>query len=158
MYGMWVFLASSMDRTFVFHHKTITIPATEILALNPIIDVFLIPAFAKGLYPLMARIGVRKNLVFITNSKAPLTALKRIGLGIVFTSAAMVVSGFVQLAVSNNAANSVSILWIIPQIFLVSCGEVLLSVTAYEFAYTQAPKNMKGEKIAVSFFAYDKVY
>jgi POT family proton-dependent oligopeptide transporter len=87
----------------------------------------------------------------LLTKQAPLTSLKRMGLGIVFTSSAMLVSGFVQLAVTNSPANSVSVLWIIPQIFLVSCGEVLLSVTAYEFAYTQAPKNMKGKKIKCRF-------
>jgi dipeptide/tripeptide permease len=70
--------------------------------------------------------------------------LKRIGLGILCTSAALAIAGFVQLAIDHSPANSVSVAWIIPQFVAVSCGEVLLSVTAYEFAYTQAPKTMKG--------------
>ena len=82
----------------------------------------------------------------------PLTSLKRIGLGILFTSGSLLVAGFVQLTVSNSPPNTISVAYIIPQFFLVSCGEVLLSVTAYEFAYTQAPKNMKGLLTALWLF------
>ncbi len=63
------------------------------------------------------------------------------GAGLLCTGSSLVVAGFVQLAV-NKA--KISVFWIIPQFFLVSCGEILLSVTVYEFAYTQAPKSMKG--------------
>jgi dipeptide/tripeptide permease len=44
----------------------------------------------------------------------------------------------------NRHPGEISIVWIIPQFFLVSCSEILLSVTGYEFAYTQAPASMKG--------------
>ncbi|XP_039253126.2 solute carrier family 15 member 2-like isoform X1 [Styela clava] len=37
----------------------------------------------------------------------------------------------------------VSVAWMIPQYVLITVGEVFLSVTGLEFAYTQAPPNMK---------------
>ncbi|XP_004680348.1 PREDICTED: solute carrier family 15 member 1 [Condylura cristata] len=39
--------------------------------------------------------------------------------------------------------NQVSILLQIPQYFLLTCGEVVFSVTGLEFSYSQAPSNMK---------------
>lgn len=36
--------------------------------------------------------------------------------------------------------------WMVPQYFLVSIAEILLSVTVYELAYSQAPKSMKAKK------------
>ncbi|CAJ0594342.1 unnamed protein product [Cylicocyclus nassatus] len=39
--------------------------------------------------------------------------------------------------------NTVSILWVLPQYFVITIGEVLLSVTGLEFAYSQSAPNMK---------------
>ncbi|KAB5584624.1 hypothetical protein PHYPO_G00109660 [Pangasianodon hypophthalmus] len=39
--------------------------------------------------------------------------------------------------------NTIHMAWQIPQYFLMTCGEVVFSVTGLEFSYSQAPKNMK---------------
>ncbi|NWU79706.1 S15A1 protein, partial [Onychorhynchus coronatus] len=39
--------------------------------------------------------------------------------------------------------SSVHMAWQIPQYFLLTCGEVIFSVTGLEFSYSQAPSNMK---------------
>ncbi|CAK8674326.1 unnamed protein product [Clavelina lepadiformis] len=39
--------------------------------------------------------------------------------------------------------NDVSIFWMIPQYFIITLGEVFLSVTGLEFSYSQAPQSMK---------------
>ncbi|XP_071426515.1 solute carrier family 15 member 1-like [Pithys albifrons albifrons] len=41
------------------------------------------------------------------------------------------------------APSTVHMLWQIPQYFLLTCGEVVFSVTGLEFSYSQAPSNMK---------------
>ena len=40
-------------------------------------------------------------------------------------------------------ANEVHMMWQIPQIFLMTTGEILISVTGLEFSYSQAPLFMK---------------
>merc|ERR1711879_186569 len=39
--------------------------------------------------------------------------------------------------------NDVSLLWIIPQFFVITVAEVMISITGLEFAYTQAPITLK---------------
>ena len=39
--------------------------------------------------------------------------------------------------------NSVHIFWLFPQIFVITVGEILFSVTGLEFSYSQAPESMK---------------
>ncbi|NXO06362.1 S15A1 protein, partial [Oriolus oriolus] len=54
------------------------------------------------------------------------------------------------------APSTVHMAWQIPQYFLLTCGEVLFSVTGLEFSYSQAPSNMKsvlqaGWQLTVAF-------
>jgi len=39
--------------------------------------------------------------------------------------------------------NDVNLFWMVPQYFIITLGEVFLSVTGLEFAYSQAPQSMK---------------
>ncbi|KAK3575686.1 hypothetical protein QTP86_034776 [Hemibagrus guttatus] len=45
--------------------------------------------------------------------------------------------------VEDIKPNAMHMAWQIPQYFLMTCGEVVFSVTGLEFSYSQAPKNMK---------------
>jgi hypothetical protein len=45
--------------------------------------------------------------------------------------------------------NTISILWQIPQYFVISVAEVLFSITGNEFAYSQAPHSMKAVVMAL---------
>ena len=42
-----------------------------------------------------------------------------------------------------TAENTVHMLWLIPQYFLISCGEIMVSITGLELSYSQAPVSMK---------------
>ena len=44
---------------------------------------------------------------------------------------------------AHNPHERISLLWQLPQWLVFSVGEVLTSVTALEFAYTEAPESMK---------------
>merc|ERR1712039_486531 len=39
--------------------------------------------------------------------------------------------------------NSIHILWLIPQYFVITASEIMISVTGLEFSYSQAPESMK---------------
>ena len=40
-------------------------------------------------------------------------------------------------------ANSLHMMWLLPQYIILTCGEILFSITGLEFAYTQSPTTMK---------------
>ena len=42
-----------------------------------------------------------------------------------------------------TSENSVHMMWLIPQYFIITAGEIMFSVTGLEFSYSQAPECMK---------------
>jgi len=64
------------------------------------------------------------------------------GAGIAFSGLAWIAAGAIQLAIDGGDA--VSITWQVLPYALLTFGEVLVSATGLEFAYSQAPAVMKG--------------
>ena len=62
--------------------------------------------------------------------------------GIALTSSAWLVIGWIQLQMDGGT--TMSILWQLLPYALLTLGEVLVSATGLEFAYSQAPASMKG--------------
>lgn len=119
----WVLQAGEMTRPEWFH------PA-QMQALNPALVMLLIPFNNLVLYPLLRRRGIE------------MTALRRMTAGMVFAGLSWVVAGSFQLALDEGDA--LSIAWQILPYALLTLGEVLVSATGLEFAYSQAPASMKG--------------
>ncbi|WP_193315576.1 POT-type proton-dependent oligopeptide transporter [Janthinobacterium aquaticum] len=119
----WIVQANTMEKPSWF------LPA-QMQALNPMLVMLLIPFNNLVLYPLLARFGMEA------------TALRRMTAGIGFSSLAWIVIGLLQL--SLDSGNAVSIMWQILPYALLTFGEVLVSATGLEFAYSQAPVSMKG--------------
>ena len=99
-------------------------------ALNPLLVMLLIPFNNIVLYPLVRKLG------FVV------TALRRMGGGIAISGVSWIVAGVLQLWIDGGA--EVSLAWQSLPYLLLTFGEVLVSATALEFAYSQAPHAMKG--------------
>lgn len=113
----------------------VTQPA-QMQAINPLLVMLLIPFNNLVLYPLLRRAGFEP------------TPLRRMGFGIAFSGLAWVCAGIIQLWIDGGDA--VSIMWQIAPYALLTFGEVLVSATGLEFAYSQAPPSMKG--VIMSFW------
>jgi len=113
----------------------------------------LVPIFDKILYPWLAakRVDIRP--------------LRRMEYGMFLTAIAFVLSALLERAIVAQAKASggvedkdqkkeelpktVSLAWQIPQITVLTVGEILLNVTGLEFAYGQAPERMQALILAV---------
>ncbi len=120
--------------TWVLQGQEMTKPewfqAAQMQALNPLLVMLIIPFNNLVLYPALRRMGFQ------------VTALRRMGWGIAFSGLAWIVAGALQLALDGG--DPVSITWQVLPYALLTFGEVLVSATGLEFAYSQAPQPMKG--------------
>lgn len=107
-----------------------TIVPSQMQALNPLLVMLLIPFNNLVLFPACKRLGFE------------MTSLRRMTLGIAFAGASWIVIGWLQLSIDGGSA--VSIAWQVLPYALLTLGEVLVSATGLEFAYSQAPQSMKG--------------
>ena len=111
--------------------------ASQMQALNPLLVMVLIPFNNLVLYPALGRLGIR------------VTQLRRMTAGIAFSGISWIVVGAIQLSMDGGA--NPSILWQTVPYALLTFGEVLVSATGLEFAYSQAPAKMKG--VLMSFWS-----
>ncbi|MBN8261520.1 MAG: MFS transporter [Xanthomonadales bacterium] len=104
--------------------------AGQMQALNPLLIMLLIPFNNLLLYPALRRMGYDP------------TPLRRMGWGIAFAGIAWVLAGLIQLEIDSGTQASLALqTW---PYLLLTFGEVLVSATALEFAYSQATQSMKG--------------
>lgn len=111
--------------------------ASQMQALNPLLVMLLIPFNNLVLYPGLERMGIR------------VTPLRRMTAGMVFAGFSWIVAGAIQLGIDGGSQTS--ILWQVGPYALLTFGEVLVSATGLEFAYSQAPAKMKG--VIMSFWS-----
>lgn len=82
----------------------------------------------------------------ITHNPQGLTSLQRVGIGLIFSIVAMVVSAIVEKERRDNAVKkqtTISAFWLVPQFFLVGAGEAFAYVGQLEFFIREAPERMK---------------
>ena len=103
---------------------------SQMQALNPLLVMLLIPFNNLVLYPLLRKIGFNP------------TPLRRMGWGIAFSGVAWILAAMIQLWIDGGS--DVPLAWQSLPYLLLTFGEVLVSATALEFAYSQAPHAMKG--------------
>lgn len=134
----WVLQGNAMQMphdTWWWPSWLVTTPA-QMQALNPLLVMLLIPFNNLVLYPLLRRMGFEP------------TALRRMGFGIAISGLAWIAAGAIQ--VYMDGGNVTSIAWQILPYALLTFGEVLVSATGLEFAYSQSPPSMKG--VIMSFW------
>lgn len=138
--------------TWVLQGKTMVVPheqwwwpsflvkeAAQMQALNPLLVMLIIPFNNIVLYPALRRMGWDP------------TALRRMGWGIGFSGIAWIAAGFIQLQIDSGTPTSLA--WQMLPYLLLTFGEVLVSATALEFAYSQATQAMKGVIMAFWYLA-----
>jgi len=69
------------------------------------------------------------------------TPLRKIGMGLIAAGLSFLVSAWIESQLA--AGHTPNIGWQMPAYALLSAGEIMVSITALEFAYTQAPPHMK---------------
>ena len=122
--GEWVLQAEKMNRQFLGFQWL----SAQIQAVNAIMILAFIPLFQYVIYPAISKIF-------------PLTPLRKIGIGLIVTGLSFLVSGWIETQIA--VGHSPNIGWQMPAYALLSAGEVMVSITALEFAYTQSPVHMK---------------
>ena len=120
----WVLQAGRMNLTWLGKDW---LPA-QMQSANPVLIMILIPLFSYIIYPGLNKIWF-------------LTPLRKIGIGMFLTAGSFLVPVWIETQL--EIGNQPSIGWqFVAYIFLTS-AEIMVSITALEFAYTQAPKKMK---------------
>ncbi len=121
----WVLQAEKMERSLLGYQ----VKASQMGSLEAVFVLLVIPVFAGWLYPFLERRGLR------------VTALRRMGAGMFVAVLSFAWAAGVQMVLDGGSRPHV--LWQVPAYLLMAVAEVLVSVTALEFAYTQAPASMK---------------
>jgi proton-dependent oligopeptide transporter, POT family len=126
----WVIQASKMDLNFL----GIKWEAEQISFVNAAFILAFIPLFSFIVFPFFNKIGLK------------VTPLRKIGAGFVMTALSFVVIAIIQEWIDAGQVPNIS--WQILAFVILTAGEVLISITCLEYAYTQSPPAMKSTIMA----------
>lgn len=130
----WVFQSQDMDRNFL----GIEWLESQIQVINPIFILAFIPLFTMVIYPSVDKVF-------------KLTPLRKIGIGLFLAAASFGLVTLVQTWIDSGKEPSVA--WQILAYALLTASEVMVSIVALEFSYTQSPRRMKSVIMAVFLVA-----
>jgi POT family proton-dependent oligopeptide transporter len=131
----WVLQAEQLNRKINLGFMEFTVLPGQIQTVNPVFLLLFIPIFTYWIYPFFDKIGVKA------------TPLRRIGAGLALTGLSFVIIAIIQARI--DAHMHPSVWWQIFAYVILSAGEVLVSITGLEYAYTQSPISMKGTMSAI---------
>jgi proton-dependent oligopeptide transporter, POT family len=126
----WVVQAGKMDLNFL----GIKWEAEQISFVNAGFILAFIPLFTMVVYPGLEKAGIA------------VTPLRKIGAGFVLTALSFVMIAIIQEWI--DAGQTPNIGWQIFAFVILTAGEVLISITGLEYAYTQSPPSMKSTIMA----------
>jgi POT family proton-dependent oligopeptide transporter len=113
-----------------------TLLPAQMQAVNPALVMLLVPLTTYGLYPWLERRGLR------------FPPVRRMGVGLMLTGASYLLAAAIQVRIDGGGRPS--LLWQLGPYVVLTLSEIFVSVTGLEFAYSQAPKEMKG--VIMSFW------
>lgn len=131
----WVQQGEHCNRLIDLGFTKFTVLAGQVQTVNPVFLLIFIPVFTYGVYPFFEKIGIKT------------TPLRRIGAGLFLTGLSFVIIAFIQTSIDHGGAPT--IWWQVLAFIILSAGEVMVSITGLEYAYTQAPISMKGTMSAI---------
>jgi len=120
----WVLQAEKMNLRWLGKDW---LPA-QMQSANPILIMIMIPLFSYLIYPALNRVWT-------------MTPLRKIGIGMFLTAVSFLVPVWIETQLENGAQPSIG--WQFVAYIFLTGAEVMVSITALEFAYTQAPRKMK---------------
>jgi len=120
----WIEQASHMDR----HVFGLELLPSQIQSANPFLVMLLIPVFSWFIYPQMSRFFEP-------------TPLRKIGIGLFLTIPAFGLPALLEEQIARG--ETPHIVWHLVAYIIITAAEVMVSITALEFSYTQAPRRMK---------------
>jgi POT family proton-dependent oligopeptide transporter len=122
--SMWVIQAKSMELRWLW----ITWDPAQMQAANPFLILIAIPVFSYWVYPSLSRLW-------------PMTPLRKIGIGMFVTAGCFLIPVWIETQIAAGLKPSIG--WQFVAYIFLTAAEVMVSVTALEFAYKQAPNRMK---------------
>ncbi|MGQ0620252.1 MAG: POT-type proton-dependent oligopeptide transporter [Panacagrimonas sp.] len=137
----WILQAQSdlLDKNIrVFGLFDFTLLPAQVQVVNGIFILMLVPVFSYGIYPLMGRFFA-------------VTPLRKIGIGLFVCASSFLIIAWIENRIQNGI--STSVWWQILAYAVLTASEVLVSITALEFSYKQAPLRMKSFIMALYLLA-----
>ena len=131
----WVLQGNAMTPAWNWH-KECLLNGESMQAAGAVLVMIWVPILTLVVYPVLEKMGIKP------------TALRRMSAGMVLAAVAFVGSGLLQAQLDRGV--QLSITWQLAPYAVLEAGEVMLSATALDFAFSQAPPAMKS--IITSFW------
>ncbi len=129
----WTLQATSdlMDKSIGFG---ITMLPSQVQVVNGLFIVIMVPIFTFGIYPFCERFF-------------RVTMLRKIGAGLFLAAGSFMIISWIEGQI--QAGHRVAVWWQMLAYVVLSAAEVLVSITALEFSYKQAPLRLKSFVMAL---------
>lgn len=127
----WIIQAEKMTQSI----GSLPVSSSQMQAINPVMVMILIPTFTFFIYPTLEKLGLK------------MTPLRRMSIGMFLGAVAFASIAIVQSWIENGEVLSIG--WQAMPYLIITMGEVMVSITGLEFAYTQAPRSMKSTVMSI---------
>jgi proton-dependent oligopeptide transporter, POT family len=120
----WVLQAENMNLHWMGYHWK----QSQVTAVNSALILIMIPLFNFWIYPAMDKLY-------------KMTPLRKVTIGMFVTALSFLMSAWIERRIEGGFHPSIG--WQVLAYVIITAGEILVSITTLEFAYTQAPPQMK---------------